>query len=136
MRISDWGSDVCSSDLLCGVGAMAQTADAGDSGPSQQVPSAATADQAPADIVVTARLREERAIDVPVAVSVLTGEEIQRYNSDSIQRITQNVPGLVVGSTVGLGGGSIAIRGVSTAPTTIGFEQQVDRKSTRLNSSH
>src|SRR3546814_8923251 len=89
--------------MLCGGAAMAQTADAGDSGPSQQVPSAATADQAPADIVVTARLREERAIDVPVAVSVLTGEEIQRYNSDSIQRITQNVPGLVVGSTVGLG---------------------------------
>src|SRR3546814_18240571 len=59
------------------------------------------------------------------SVSVLTGEEIQRYNSDSIQRITQDVPGLVVGSTVGLGGGSIAIRGVSTAPTTIGFEQPV-----------
>src|SRR3546814_4788766 len=101
--------------MLCGVAAMAQTADAGNSGPSQQVPSAATADQAPSDIVVTARLREERAIDVPVAVSVLTGEEIQRYNSDSIQRITQNVPGLVVGSTVGLGGGSIAIREIGRA---------------------
>ena len=77
------------------------------------------------DIIVTARLREERAIDVPVAISVLTGAEIAQYNSDSVQRIAQNIPGLVVGSTVGLGGGSISIRGVSTAPTTIGFEQPV-----------
>src|SRR3546814_16239732 len=64
--------------MLCGGAAMAQPADAGDSGPSQQVTSAATAAQAPADIVVTARLREDRAIDVPVAVSVLTGGDIGR----------------------------------------------------------
>src|SRR3546814_16940014 len=84
--------------MLCGGAAMAQTADAGDSGPSQQVPSAATAAQAPADIVVTERLREERAIDVPVAVSVLTGEALQRYHSDRLQRLTQNVPGPVFGT--------------------------------------
>src|SRR3546814_7054214 len=77
--------------MLCGGAAMAQTADAGDSGPSQQVPSAATADQAPADIVVTARLREERAIDVPVAVSVLPRSEEHTSELQSLMRISYAV---------------------------------------------
>ena len=88
-------------------------------------PAAAESETQTSDIVVTARLREERAIDVPVAMTVLTSTEINKYNSDSVQRIAESAPGLVVSSTVGLGGGSISIRGVSTAPTTIGFEQPV-----------
>jgi iron complex outermembrane recepter protein len=42
-------------------------------------------------IVVTARLREERLIDVPVPVSVATKEQLERdqvYNISDLQRIT------------------------------------------------
>lgn len=121
-----WTSVGALAAALCMQPAFAQTT--GTAAPAEALPQEPDAPAQAAttgDIVVTARLREERAIDVPVAVTVMTADEINKYNSDSIQRVAEMAPGLVVSSTVGLGGGSISIRGVSTAPTTVGFEQPV-----------
>ena len=107
-------------------GATSAQGQVGD--PSTSAPAAGQTDReatASDDVVVTARLREERALDVPVAVTVLTPAEITKYNSDSVQRIAEMAPGLVVSNTYGLGGGSISIRGISTAATATGFEQPV-----------
>ena len=48
------------------------------------------------EVTVTARKREERVIDTPVAVSVLTQEEIERYNTRDLAQLTQRIPGVSI----------------------------------------
>ncbi len=66
-------------------------------------------------IVVTARLREERLIDVPVPVSVATKEQLERdqvYNISDLQRIT---PALEISQTSGgENNGGARLRGLGT----------------------
>ncbi|EMD82724.1 TonB-dependent receptor [Pacificimonas flava] len=47
-------------------------------------------------IVVTAQKREELITDVPVTVSALSGEQLQRINVDEFDELSAFVPGLVV----------------------------------------
>src|SRR3546814_9466593 len=129
MRISDWSSDVCSSDL----GGLE-------------------------DILVTARKREESLQDVPVAVTALSEAVIQQRDITSIEKIAAATPNLNVGRASNGSAAQITLRGVGSSSTSIGIEQSVavivdgayygqgrvlpegffdlDRKSTRLNSSH
>ena len=65
------------------------------------------------EVTVTARKREERVIDTPVAVSVLTQEEIERYNTRDLAQLTQRIPGVSIAHAAGGGaGGNMVIRGV------------------------
>src|SRR3546814_19844083 len=82
MRISDWSSDVCSSDLV----------------PADTPAVAANANQSSAsgDIIVTARKRAERLQDVPVAVSAINGQAPDEANITQVQDIQQKVPGLTM----------------------------------------
>ena len=41
------------------------------------------------EITVTARKREERIIDTPVAVSVMSADEIDRYNTRDLTDLTK-----------------------------------------------
>src|SRR3546814_1639328 len=86
MRISDWSSDVCSSDL--GVG----------------------------DIVVTARRRSETLQNTPVAVTAITGAALERKGGTNIAAVAQSVPSLTFNTTAGNSGASNAavvfIRGI------------------------
>src|SRR3546814_20840932 len=68
MRISDWSSDVCSSDLMVFAQTIAEAPAASDDSTGLQ------------DIVVTARRKEERLRDVPISVSALQGETIASRN--------------------------------------------------------
>ena len=77
------------------------------------------------EIIVTARKREESAIDVPVALVALGREDLERYASSDLQAISTQVPGLVVQPTPGGAGGSIALRGVSSSPSNPAIEQAV-----------
>ena len=54
---------------------------------------------AAADIVVTARRREERLQDVPVAVSVISGDMIDKTGSYNVSRLVQIQPSLTFYST-------------------------------------
>src|SRR3546814_15170397 len=87
MRISDWSSDVCSSDLN--------------------------------EIVVTARRREESLQDVPVAVTAVSAESLERKQIDSIAQVGESVPNLTYqpGAPTGHGGSTptIVIRGVGSS---------------------
>lgn len=75
------------------------------------------------DIVVTARRKDERLMDVPVVVSTISGETLERYKSDSLTAIGEMSPSVIVGLYKGQGGGTIAIRGISSPANQTGFEQ-------------
>ena len=67
------------------------------------------------DIVVTARKRTERLIDVPVAATVLSKESLSRYNSTSLTSISQQVPSLIIAESGVQTGGSTTLRGVGAS---------------------
>lgn len=92
------------------------------------VPEAAAAEEdvtQSGDVVVTARRRDERLMGVPVVVSAITSEALERYDSDSLQAIGEMTPTVIVGAYKINGGGSIAIRGISSPANQVGFEQAV-----------
>jgi iron complex outermembrane recepter protein len=72
--------------------------------------------QAPQEIVVTAQKRAERVRDVPQAVAVLTGDQLDRLGAKEIGDLAAYVPGLSLrGGTVGTR--TIVLRGISTNAT-------------------
>ena len=73
------------------------------------------------DVVVTAQIREERLKDVPIAVSVLSGEKMDDFNIVSFQDVSEHLPNIniVTGPADYLN-----IRGVGSG-TNLGFEQSV-----------
>ncbi len=106
---------------LCGVdGAYAQ-----DAAQEAGTASAATADIATQDIVVTARRRSETLNNVPVVVSVVGSAAITRNNANDLTKIAELTPTVIVGAYKSNGGGSIAIRGISSPANQAGFEQAV-----------
>ncbi len=66
-----------------------------------------------AEIVVTAQKRAERLIDVPVSMSVLSGESLGRLGATQFRDFANTVPGLAF-TTEGAGRTQIALRGVTT----------------------
>jgi outer membrane receptor protein involved in Fe transport len=77
------------------------------------------------DIIVTARRRNESLLNVPVAITALSEQEINRYAATDLTKIGQLVPQVqIVRSGAGTGG-SFAIRGVGSSPGDAGIEQTV-----------
>ena len=71
------------------------------------------------EVIVSARKREERAIDTPVAVSVMTEEDIDRYNTRNLTDLGARIPGVeVIHGAGGGAGGNITIRGIGKPPGT------------------
>lgn len=74
-------------------------------------PSAANVDTAADDaadsgeIVVTARKREENLIDVPIAITAVTSEQLDRANVDDVSDLAQQTPGLSFRQGFGRTGG-------------------------------
>ena len=78
------------------------------------------------EVIVTARKREERLIDVPVSAAVLTAEELDRYRTRDLAELTQRIPGLSISHAAGGGqGGNISIRGVGNLAVDYGTDQPV-----------
>lgn len=73
------------------------------------------------EITVTAQRKEERLKDVPIAVSVLSGERMDDFGITSFQDVSEHLPNvnIVTGPTDYLN-----IRGVGSS-TNLGFEQSV-----------
>lgn len=63
------------------------------------------------EIVVTAQKREQRLQDVPISISVLRGENLDKTTAESMSEILNRVPG--VATTVQNGGTLVAVRGVT-----------------------
>ncbi len=74
------------------------------------------------EIVVTARGREQRLQDVPVAVSVVSGADLERADLRSLQDVTARLPNVRINS--GTNTDVLVIRGVGSG-ANVGFEQAV-----------
>lgn len=111
-----WKGSACVLALGAAQTGWASEADAGaavaaDSSANDDARAASSGD----DIIVTARRREERLQDVPLAISVLGGAQLERQGVGDLADLGAKVPGLVVANS--LGGGrstpTFAIRGQS-----------------------
>lgn len=68
------------------------------------------------DIVVTARKRDERLMDVPLSITAVTADDLSRSAINGTDAIARKVPGLLVGEGGGtVQGGSLSLRGISAA---------------------
>lgn len=65
------------------------------------------------DIVVTARKREERLIEVPIAITAMTGDTLDQRGARSLADVLQEAPGVGIFDT-GDGITKITVRGIST----------------------
>lgn len=97
-----------------------QAAPQGTASPHTTAP--ASPDASP-DIVVTAQKVEQRAQDVPLVVSAVSGQALERAGATRIQDIATTVPALQVDSLYGVPGShSLTLRGITTgtqASTTV-----------------
>ena len=76
-------------------------------------------------VTVTATRREESLQKVPVAVSVLDGEQLERDNRNGVASIAQQVPSLNFRTGASNKDTSLFVRGVGTISTSPGVEPTV-----------
>ena len=77
------------------------------------------------DIVVTARRKAERLLDVPVAVSALSSETLERNNITSLSRVAEIVPFVSMPPVYAGAGGFFSIRGIGSPAPDPGIQQSV-----------
>ncbi len=85
-------------------------------------PAASTSED---EIIVTARRREERLQDVPVAITAVTGQQLNQLAISNLSDIARFVPGMVLGRQASGSAASIFLRGVGSSPLSAGFDQSV-----------
>ena len=91
---------------------------------------AATADETPAtetgEIIVTARRRAEALLDVPIAVTAYSGEQLEREGAIDITDIGDTTPNVTIEVSRGTNSTLTAfIRGIGQQDPVAGFEQGV-----------
>jgi len=77
------------------------------------------------DIIVTARKRQESILKVPVVVTAVSQEKLERLQTTEIADIPRLVPGLVLGQQMLAIGTLVSIRGVGTSASDPGVDQSV-----------
>lgn len=78
-----------------------------------------------ADIIVTARKRNESAQNIPVAVTAISSEELINRNIRSIEQVAVSVPQFTVARGSSGSGANLSLRGIGSNFTSIGIEQSV-----------
>jgi len=76
-------------------------------------------------IIVTAQGRSQALADVPVAISAVSGELLQKSGVTDIRELNQVAPSLLVSSTGNEANGSARIRGIGTVGDNPGLESSV-----------
>lgn len=74
------------------------------------------------EIVVTAQKRAESVADVPISISVVTGNQLRSYGINNLEQLSYSVPNLKITQTALAN--RIAIRGIASGDNK-GFEQSV-----------
>jgi outer membrane receptor protein involved in Fe transport len=78
------------------------------------------------DIIVTATRRNQALSDVPIAVSAVSGAQLQASGATDIRQLNQLSPSLLVSSTSSEAGAGVArIRGIGTVGDNPGLESSV-----------
>ena len=76
-------------------------------------------------IIVTAQGRSQSLSDVPIAVSAISGEMLEKSGASDIRELNQIAPSLLVSSTGNEANGSARIRGIGTVGDNPGLESSV-----------
>ncbi len=87
--------------------------------------SAAVAQDVFEEIIVTAQKREQNIMDVPIAVSAITGSQIENAGIKDIFDLQQNVPSLIVGQSQTATTSNFSIRGIGSTSNNFGVESSV-----------
>jgi len=77
------------------------------------------------EIVVTARAVEESVRDIPVAITAVSEEQLNRFALESMTDLEAITPQLSVFRAGNGSGASVQIRGIGSTTTSIGIEQSV-----------
>ena len=77
------------------------------------------------EITVTAQKRVQNIMDVPIAVTAVTGAEIEASGLFDVFALQQNVPGLIVGQSQTATTSNFAIRGIGSTSNNFGVESSV-----------
>jgi len=77
------------------------------------------------ELIVTAQKREESAQQVPIALTALSGETLERQGVTGFQDLSTRVPSLRFGSGVTGGENVITLRGIGSQNTTSGGDSPV-----------
>lgn len=126
--IKTWAMTGAAALALCATPTWGQTAEpaAGQpAGAPQDAPQVDDEPRAPGDVIVTAQRRSERLQDVPVAVSVVSGESILNTGAVNIENIANAIPTLNVRQSGTSLNQALYLRGIGTFGTPIAFEPSV-----------
>lgn len=94
--------------------------------PTEDSTTTGTEDQDNSEIIVTATRRNEALSDVPLAISAISGEQLENSGVVDIRQLQQLSPSLLVTSTQSEAGASTArIRGIGTVGDNPGLESSV-----------
>ncbi len=77
------------------------------------------------EIIVTATKRPENVMKVPLAVTAVTGQQLQASGIKDMFDLQQNVPGLIVGQSQTATTSNFAIRGIGSTSNNFGVESSV-----------
>ncbi|MCT2397926.1 TonB-dependent receptor [Novosphingobium mangrovi (ex Huang et al. 2023)] len=94
---------------------------------AQDAPPAAEApEESGGDIIVTARRREERLVDVPIAVTTFSGDQLAKSGALDVTDLAQTTPNVTLEPSRGTNSTlSAFIRGIGQQDPVSGFEQGV-----------
>ena len=118
---------------LIALTASGRTAFAEDS--ATMAPTGADASQQLEAVVVTAQKRKENLAEVPISISVISGEQLQRRHISRYEDLTRVVPDLSSTNGGGSGFSNIEIRGISSASGTATVGTYLDDVSMTVPSS-
>lgn len=76
-------------------------------------------------VTVTARKREEDIRNIPIAVTAVGTQEMEKFNLKNLEAVTDLVPQLMISRTSSGNAATISIRGISSNSSSIGIEQSV-----------
>ncbi len=77
------------------------------------------------EVVVTARKRAESVQNIPVAVTALSAQQIQRYDLTNLEKVAASTPEFTVTRASNGSGAQLTLRGIGSTATSIGIEQSV-----------
>ena len=105
--------------------ASAQTAPEGQPSRAPEPANTAQSGFDDGEIIVTARRRDERLLDAPVAITAVGGETLTQYQATRVSDIATLVPSLIAGKAASGSSASIFLRGVGSTALSAGFDQSV-----------
>lgn len=78
-----------------------------------------------AEVVVTARKRDENIQNIPVAVTAISGAVVEKFNLTTVGDVANRTPQLIISRGSSGSGADITMRGIGSSSENIGIQQSV-----------